>query len=135
MSDADSGWPAWKRLADVLPERIASGELAPGDRLPSEESLRQEHGLSRTTVRRAILTLRNEGLIVVDPPRPTRVRERAKVDLVHVSTGTITARTPSPAQRRAHNIPEGTPILIVEQHGGQHVYPADRTALRINPKG
>jgi hypothetical protein len=40
---------------------------------------------------------------------------------------------PSPAQRRNHDIPEGTPILIVERHEGQQIYPADRTALRINP--
>jgi GntR family transcriptional regulator len=82
-------------------EQIAGGDLAPGDRLPSEESLRQEHGLSRNTVRRAILTLRNEGLLVVDPPRTTRVRERPTLDVVHLSAGTITARMPSPAQHPA----------------------------------
>jgi GntR family transcriptional regulator len=133
MTDPDSGWPAWKQLADAIREQIASGDLAPGARLPSEESLQQEHGLSRTTVRRAILTLRAEGLVDVDPPRPTRVRGRPEVELVNVSAGKVTARMPTPAERRHLDIPEGTPVLVVERDGAAQTYPADRTALRIVP--
>ncbi len=47
----------------LLREQIMSGALAPGNRLPSEPSLAQEHGISRVTVRRALDALEGDGLI------------------------------------------------------------------------
>ncbi len=47
----------------LLKERITSGAVAPGDKLPSEPALAQHHGLSRVTVRRALDGLAQEGLI------------------------------------------------------------------------
>jgi GntR family transcriptional regulator len=131
--DRESGVPVWRQLADGLRAEIASGELAPGQVFPGEERLAQEHGVSRTTVRRVVLTLRAEGLIVVDPPRPTRVRERPEETVVDVKAGTVRARMPTPAERREHGIGEGVPVLVVEGKGGTRVYPADRTALHIRP--
>jgi DNA-binding GntR family transcriptional regulator len=55
--------PPWQQLADLLRERIESGALAPGDRLPSIVSLAQEYDLAPVTVRKAITRLRDEGLI------------------------------------------------------------------------
>ncbi len=47
----------------LLKERIASGALPPGHRLPSEPQLAESHGLSRVTIRRALDGLEREGLI------------------------------------------------------------------------
>jgi len=47
----------------LLKERINSGALSPGERLPSEPTLAASHGLSRVTVRRALDGLSREGLI------------------------------------------------------------------------
>jgi DNA-binding GntR family transcriptional regulator len=55
--------PPWQQLADLLRERIESGALAPGDRLPSIVSLAQEYDLAPVTVRKAITRLQDEGLI------------------------------------------------------------------------
>jgi GntR family transcriptional regulator len=52
-------------VADVLRARIESGELAPGDRVPGENALIDEFGISQTTARAAINALRTEGLIRV----------------------------------------------------------------------
>lgn len=132
MIDPDSPWPAWRQLADHLRGLIASGELAPGDRLPSEESLTQEWGIARNTVRKAISTLRADGLVDVDPPRPTRVRQRPAETVVEVSAGTVRSRMPTPAERREHGIAEGVPVLVVEDAKGRvQVHPADRTVLRL----
>jgi DNA-binding GntR family transcriptional regulator len=132
--DPDSGWPAWRQLADQLRGRILGGELQPGQALPSEERLRQETGLSRNTIRRAILTLRAEGLLLVDPPRGTFVRQPEEVTTVDVSAGTVSARMPTPDERREFSVPEGTPVLVVDHGGGQtSTYPADRVALRVTP--
>ncbi|MFE9204742.1 winged helix-turn-helix domain-containing protein [Micromonospora sp. NPDC007230] len=53
----------WAQLADHIRGQIASGELAPGDKLPSTAQLCQEHGVSTIVVRQAIFALRTEGLV------------------------------------------------------------------------
>ncbi|MER5335595.1 winged helix-turn-helix domain-containing protein [Micromonospora sp. NPDC002717] len=55
--------PKWARLADHIRQQIASGELVPGDKLPSTAQLCQEHGVSTIVVRQAIFALRTEGLV------------------------------------------------------------------------
>ncbi|MEV4121038.1 winged helix-turn-helix domain-containing protein [Micromonospora sp. NPDC049645] len=55
--------PKWAQLADHIREQIASGELAPGDKLPSTSQLRVEHGVSAGVVRQAILVLQTQGLV------------------------------------------------------------------------
>ena len=50
-----------KALAHTIREAIAAGEYAAGEMLPSERELMEHHDLSRTTVRRAIQLLVDEG--------------------------------------------------------------------------
>jgi DNA-binding FadR family transcriptional regulator len=50
-------------VAHLLRARIFSGELAPGQRLPSEKELAAQIGVSHPTVRVALRTLRESGLI------------------------------------------------------------------------
>ncbi|HRO30670.1 FadR/GntR family transcriptional regulator [Citricoccus sp.] len=50
-------------LVDHLRRRIVSGELAVGHKLPSENQLVAEHGVSRTVVREAMTRLQAEGLV------------------------------------------------------------------------
>lgn len=54
-----------------LKERIGSGEIGVGDRLPSEADLVQDFGVSRTTARRALDELRRQGLVRREPGRGT----------------------------------------------------------------
>jgi GntR family transcriptional regulator len=51
----------------ALSERIKSGELANGHRLPGEHTLAQRYAVSRNTVRQALARLKNEGLIQTAP--------------------------------------------------------------------
>ncbi|GAA1765291.1 GntR family transcriptional regulator [Luedemannella helvata] len=55
--------PAYLRIAALLRTQITSGELAPGDQLPSETELMAEHGVSRTVAKWAISVLKGEGLV------------------------------------------------------------------------
>jgi len=50
-------------LSDAIRERIATGDLAPGDTLPTERDMQEEFGVSRATLREALRTLEAEGLI------------------------------------------------------------------------
>lgn len=55
--------PLYRQVRTALLERIASGALRPGDRLPAEQALAQELGTHRLTVRRAIEELAREGVL------------------------------------------------------------------------
>jgi GntR family transcriptional regulator len=54
------------KYAQIIAEierAIADGDLAPGDRLPPERALAEEHGVSRMTVRQALQSLESRGLL------------------------------------------------------------------------
>ncbi|RYD59880.1 MAG: FadR family transcriptional regulator [Sphingomonadales bacterium] len=55
----------YERVARSLADSISSGEYPVGDRLPSERELAQAHGVSRPTVREAIIALELDGLVDV----------------------------------------------------------------------
>jgi GntR family transcriptional repressor for pyruvate dehydrogenase complex len=56
--------PAYQVLADDLRSQITSGQLRPGDRLPTEPELCARSGVSRSTVREALRLLASQHLIV-----------------------------------------------------------------------
>ena len=56
--------PAYKILADDLRAQITSGQLRPGDRLPTEPQLCRSCGVSRSTVREALRLLASQHLII-----------------------------------------------------------------------
>lgn len=53
----------WGDVAAGLRDAIAKGTYKPGDTLPSEFELAEQHGVSRDTVRRALNRLTQEGLL------------------------------------------------------------------------
>lgn len=69
------------QVADDLLEKIDSGQLKPGDRLPTEKQLMEEYGVSRTVIREATSSLRASGrimtrqgqgaFVLTTTPRPT----------------------------------------------------------------
>lgn len=64
-----------REIADELRERIRSGGLKPGARLPGEPALVREHGVAKETARRALTLLVTEGLAVRRKGSGTYVRE------------------------------------------------------------
>ncbi len=65
-----------RRIYLLLRDRISTGDLEPGARLPGESHLATEHGVSRVTVRRALDQLAGEGLVMRRPGAGTYVSER-----------------------------------------------------------
>jgi GntR family transcriptional regulator, transcriptional repressor for pyruvate dehydrogenase complex len=65
---------AYEALASMIRERIVAGELAEGDRIPSESTLAREAQVSRSTVREALRTLEEAGLIARASPKIMVVR-------------------------------------------------------------
>jgi hypothetical protein len=60
---ARSAVPPWRRVADDLRRRIESGEFSPGAPLPSLTSLAEQYQVSRTTARKAVDAIRDDGLV------------------------------------------------------------------------
>jgi GntR family transcriptional repressor for pyruvate dehydrogenase complex len=60
-------------IVDQITEAILTGRMRPGDRLPTENELADQFGVSRTVVREATQALQAQGLVEVAPGRGTYV--------------------------------------------------------------
>jgi GntR family transcriptional regulator len=71
--DRDAGAALHVQISDAIRARIVSGEWGRDHRLPPEPLLAEEIGVSRGTLRRALATLIDEGLLTQIPGRGTFV--------------------------------------------------------------
>jgi GntR family transcriptional regulator len=69
----DDGQPKYRRLLAQLRSDIGSGRLRPGDVIAPELEIARYHGISRHTVRQAIVELAREGLLRRERGRGTFV--------------------------------------------------------------
>src|SRR2546426_1099933 len=65
----------YREIADALRQRIESGELPPGSRVPGENELMARYQVEQPTARRALEVLKNEGLVAAKRGSGTYVRE------------------------------------------------------------
>lgn len=66
--------PPYKQIAAIIRDRITSGQYPQGTRVPTESEMVETWEVARTTARRAIALLRDEGLVDTVPQRGTYVR-------------------------------------------------------------
>ncbi len=66
--------PLYKRIQDDIRQRVRSGELRPGDIVPSEKELALRYGVSQITSKNALNGLVEEGLLVRYRGKGTFVR-------------------------------------------------------------
>jgi DNA-binding transcriptional regulator YhcF (GntR family) len=69
--------PPYERIADDLRQRVESGELRPGDRVPSTRALARRWGVAIATAQHALRTLVNEGVLRSAPRVGTLVAPRS----------------------------------------------------------
>ena len=60
----------YERIVEQVEAAVASGQLAPGQRLPSERELVTQFGTSRATVREALRVLESNGVVRSRPGDP-----------------------------------------------------------------
>lgn len=98
-ADEPADAPLYVQIARGLKAQIRGGEVPIGSRLPTEEQLRRQFGVSRQTVRAALRILRQEGLIfsrkrggtvVASPPsdEPHVLHGESIEDLISYAAGT-----------------------------------------------
>jgi DNA-binding GntR family transcriptional regulator len=106
-----AGGPIWARIEASLRERIESGELGPGQRLPAERDMARQLGVSRMTVRQALAALADRGLVERGVGQGTFVSGAGKVD--H-QLGTVVGLTEVVAK---HGLVAGARVLEARERG------------------
>jgi DNA-binding GntR family transcriptional regulator len=90
MTSRDTRPPSWanrqdyapgylyQQLADLIAAQIESGELQRHDRLPGEQDMAREYGVSLGTARQATRLLRERGLVFTVRAKGTFVADLAR---------------------------------------------------------
>lgn len=73
--------PLWRRIENSLREWMTSGEYAPGAQLPPDRQIAEMFGANRLTVRRALSSLQQQGMLRVEHGVGTFVDERVRYNL------------------------------------------------------
>lgn len=76
MLERNSAKPLHMQLEELIREKLAAGEWAPGISIPSENELSTENGVSRMTARNVVTKLVQEGLLFRIPGKGTYVSEQ-----------------------------------------------------------
>jgi predicted GIY-YIG superfamily endonuclease len=70
---------SYVKIVNHVKARVAAGELASGARLPNERDMAAEYGVALSTLRRALVALRDQDVVVTVPIKGTFiVREQAQ---------------------------------------------------------
>ena len=157
--NSSSPLPLYHQLAEVLQERIRSGEYPSGARIPSEPELARTYGIGRPTVRQATDVLvrrqllerrRGSGTFVIEPPEQVDLLSLAGT-LASFEKGGINVRTSLVERMRRLAVPadpenplsgreslffsrlsrvRGVPVLLEEIYLDPEVFPGiERVAM------
>src|SRR5258707_3571592 len=129
--DAASGVALWRQVADGIERGIANGSFAAGEKLPGEMEIAETYRVNRHTVRRALATLAERGLVraergsgtYVEAPKlayPLRARTRFS-EIVGAGgrepRGRLIGASEEPATRelaRQLALKTGAPLIRIE---------------------
>jgi GntR family transcriptional regulator len=131
----------YQQIADRLREQITSGELAPGDQLPSEPDLVRQYDSSRNTVRLAVALLTNQGLVVsrqglgtfvLAPAKPfTALLSRVKgMPSGHHASTALPVVGPDPGQPETVRLLIETVVASASVAGALVIEPGEAVLLR-----
>ncbi|MGL4282641.1 GntR family transcriptional regulator [Eubacterium aggregans] len=127
-----SRYPSYRRVYDALKQRITNEEYPQGTLIPTETELCSLFEVSRTTIRKAVALLEQEGLLHVQQGRGTEVVDAtATQHLNQVTSFTETMRAkgydvsykgiyideiiPPPSVLKALKLSEGTAVIRIQR--------------------
>ncbi|SDG15205.1 regulatory protein, gntR family [Sinosporangium album] len=129
----DGPVPVYKQISDWLADKISSGDLQPGDPVPSEAQLARHYKIARSTARRVAEDLRDQDLVYtrqgqgtfVGPPdtihkrrKLTKYQQIAEAIIERIVTGKIQPGRPIPSEKmliQEFGVAKATARQAVEQ--------------------
>lgn len=103
-------------IADRIASSISLGMLSVGERLPTELELASQFGVAVATLRKALATLRDQGIVETRRGR---------------SGGTFIVRAPYPRSDELRNLLANTSIVALRDLGDEHIAVATATARLV----
>lgn len=73
MPTIEQSRPAYEQIAHAVRDQVMRGELAPGDKVPSQNELIDGWGVSKATVNKAVALLKSWGLVETRVGSATRI--------------------------------------------------------------
>jgi DNA-binding FadR family transcriptional regulator len=117
----------YRQIAEQLRALMTGGEYPPGSRLPAERDLAQQLGVSRPSVREALIALEVEGWVEVRTGSGVYVLERSAHQGGH---GTVPATEWGPLELiRARRVIEGEIAAMAAAEGSRKQVDAIRAAI------
>jgi GntR family transcriptional regulator, phosphonate transport system regulatory protein len=144
IQDLASGVALWRQVADGIERGIADGTFAAGEKLPGETEIAETYRVNRHTVRRALATLAERGLVRAERGSGTYVeaqrlayplRSRTRFSEIvgaggHEPRGQLIDASDDVATRelaRRLGLKTGAPLIRIET-----LRLADRTAICVS---
>jgi len=145
LQDTASGVALWRQVADGIERGIANGTYSAGEKLPGETEIAETYRVNRHTVRRALATLAERGLVRAERGSGTYVeatrrlayplRSRTRFSEIvgaggHEPRGKLIESSEEAATRelaRELGLKAGAPLIRIES-----VRLADRTPICIS---
>lgn len=121
LIDRSSPMPAYQQIATSLIARIGQGEWSIGDKIPSENELAADYGVSRVTMRQALSQLEREALIK---------KYQGRGIFVCASPTLVTAELPLPVPNP--NKPSIPSKVLTLEECGANLYAASKLAVEKN---
>jgi GntR family transcriptional regulator len=81
--------PLYNRIESLIRNKILSGQYEPGEKLPTEDELVHQFGVSKITIRNALARLEAQGFIVRNRGRGTFVSREIPVSKQFIITGGV----------------------------------------------
>ncbi|MFI6173171.1 TetR/AcrR family transcriptional regulator C-terminal domain-containing protein [Nocardia sp. NPDC051052] len=131
-ADAADSTPPYMRIAGEIQDRITSGELRAGDRVPSARQITKEWGVAIATATKVLAALRQEGVVravpgvgtVVDTPQAGPARENStgtelsEALVVHTGMAIADAEGMTALSMRRVAAELGVPTMSLYRHVG-----------------
>ncbi len=74
----NSGIPIYRQVLDQVRRKVASGQLKPGDELPSVREVAMAHAVNPMTISKAYALLQAEGLLEHNRGKPMTVASQSR---------------------------------------------------------